>query len=268
MFPINLDDARLSHFASTINCQKGNFPFTYLGLPLGITKPNLEYFLPMVVRVEKRLCGIADFLDYGGKLLMVKSVLSSLPIYYMSCLDIPVTINEQIIEYMRHCLWRKKYSDVQAKGSALVAWKKICRPKNQGGLGVLDLGIQNKAILLKNLHQFYNKLDIPWVQLIWNSYYSDGNIPGNQLVGSFCWKSHLKLVDLFKAMARCNVGDGKSDYFWTDLWQSSCLQQKFPHLLSFSKCTNGTISEIVNYEYMEDLFHLPLSHQAFLELNQ
>jgi hypothetical protein len=55
--------------------KKENFPFTYLGLPLGITKPNLEYFLSMVVRVEKRICGIADFLDYGGKLLMVKSVL-------------------------------------------------------------------------------------------------------------------------------------------------------------------------------------------------
>jgi hypothetical protein len=161
MFPINLDDERLSHFASTLNCQKGSFPFTYLGLPLGITKPNLEYFLPMVVRVEKRLCGIADFLDYGGKLLMVKLVLSSLPISYMSCLDIPVTINEQIVKYIRHCLWRKKNSDVRAKGSALVAWKKICRPKNQGGLGVLDLGIQNKALLLKNLHKFHNKLDIP-----------------------------------------------------------------------------------------------------------
>jgi hypothetical protein len=54
MFPINLDDVRLSHFANTLNCQKGNFPFTYLGLPLGITKPNIEYFLSMVVRVEKK----------------------------------------------------------------------------------------------------------------------------------------------------------------------------------------------------------------------
>jgi mannosylglycoprotein endo-beta-mannosidase len=80
MFPINMNDERLSHFTNTLNCQKGSFPFTYLGLPLGITKPNIEYFLPMVVRVERRLCGIADFLDYGGKFLMVKSVLASLPI--------------------------------------------------------------------------------------------------------------------------------------------------------------------------------------------
>jgi hypothetical protein len=99
-----MDEERLTHFTSTLNCQKGSFPFTYLGLPLGLTKPTLDHFLPMVVRVERRLCGIADFLDYGGKLLMVKSVLASLPISYMSCLEIPVTINEQVVKYMRHCL--------------------------------------------------------------------------------------------------------------------------------------------------------------------
>jgi hypothetical protein len=38
MFPINMDDGRLSHFANTLNCQKVSFPFTYLGMPLGITK--------------------------------------------------------------------------------------------------------------------------------------------------------------------------------------------------------------------------------------
>jgi hypothetical protein len=48
----------------------------------------------MVSRVERRLGGIADFLDYGGKLLMVKSVLSSLPIFFMCCLDIPVSVKE------------------------------------------------------------------------------------------------------------------------------------------------------------------------------
>jgi hypothetical protein len=47
--------------------------------------------------------------------------------------------------------WRKKNSDVQARGNALVSWNKICRPKDQGGLGVLNLEIQNRALLLNNL---------------------------------------------------------------------------------------------------------------------
>ena len=186
----------------------------------------MESFLPMVTRVKKRLCSTADFLDYGGKLLMVKSVLASLPIFFMSCFEIPVTIQKQLSKYMRHCLWRKKIADVQAKGMALVAWDKVCRPKYQGGLGVLNLHIQNKALLLKNLHKIYNRMDVPWVNLIWNSYYSDGVLPGQQLEGSFWWKAHLRLIDSYKGMAKCNLGDGKSVYFWTDIWNENCLHHK------------------------------------------
>jgi hypothetical protein len=108
MIPINMDNTRLDHLAATLNCKKGSLPFTYLGLPLGITKPSPEHFLPMVQRVQHKLCGIADFLNYGGKIEMVKSVLSSLPMFYMDFLDIPVTIKDQVIKYMRHCLWRGK----------------------------------------------------------------------------------------------------------------------------------------------------------------
>jgi hypothetical protein len=154
MMPINLDEDRLSHFAITLQCKQSNLPFTYLGLPLGITKPSVEFFLPIVQRVERRLNGTADFLDYGGKLLMVKSVLSSLLIFFMCCLDIPVSIKKQIVRYMRHCLWRKKNNDVQSGGPALVAWEKIWRPKNQGGLGVLDLSTQNEVLFSKIFTSF------------------------------------------------------------------------------------------------------------------
>jgi hypothetical protein len=71
----------------------------------------------------------------------------------MCCLDIPVSIKEQLIKYMRHYLWRKKNGEVQSNGPALVSWDKICRPKNQGGLGVLNLSVQNNALLIKNLQK-------------------------------------------------------------------------------------------------------------------
>jgi hypothetical protein len=90
--PINMTPERLAHFAATLNCKVGTLPFTYLGLPPGITKPSLEYFLPIVQRVQKRFGGIADFLNYGGKLQMVKFILASLPIFFMCYLDVHVTI--------------------------------------------------------------------------------------------------------------------------------------------------------------------------------
>jgi hypothetical protein len=166
---------------------------------------------------------------------------------------------------MRHCLWRKKKNEVQANGSALVAWKKICRPKDQGGLGVLNLDIQNKALLLKNLHKFFNNHDIPWVHLVRESYYSGGNLPTNNMGASFWWKAHIKLLDLYKTMARCKIGNGKSANFWTDLWDENCMHQKFPHLVSFAKHTDWSVERVIHTEYLEDLFHLPLSQQAFEE---
>lgn len=39
-------------------------------------------------------------------------------------------------------------------------------PKEEGGFGVIDIEKQNKALLIKNLHKFFNKEDLPWVKLI------------------------------------------------------------------------------------------------------
>ena len=197
---------------------------------------------------------------------MVNSVMATLPISFLCCLDVPITIKEQVVKYMRHCLWRKKNNDVQAKGSALVAWKKIARPKNKGGLGVLNLHVQNDALLMKNRHKFYNKHDIPWVSLVWSSYYENGSLPGNHSEGSFWWRAHLKLVDQYKAMARCNIGDGKSVYFWTDLWQENCLHQKLPHLVSFAKNTNVTIFMLSILNILKTCFIFPFHQRHMLSL--
>lgn len=63
-----------------------------------------------------------------------------------------------------------------AKGKSLAAWNKVCKPKAKGGLGVINLRQQNKALLMKNLRKFYNKHDLPWVQLTWNTHYN-GLVP-------------------------------------------------------------------------------------------
>jgi hypothetical protein len=164
---------------------------------------------------------------------------------------------------MRHCLWRKKNGDVQAKGASLISWKKIAKPKNQGGLGVLNLDVQNKALLLKNLDKFYNDHDIPWVKLVKGAYYNNGTLPGVALEGSFWWRTHLKLIDTYKGLAKCNIGDGKSSLFWLD----NCLQHVLPHLFTYVRNHFMSVREVIDSEFLEDLFHLPLSQQAYSEIS-
>jgi hypothetical protein len=47
------------------------------------------------------------------------------------------------------------------KSGNLAAWSMVQLPKNKGVLGVINLRIQNDALLLKQLHKFYTKQDIP-----------------------------------------------------------------------------------------------------------
>jgi hypothetical protein len=35
------------------------------------------------------------------------------------------------------------------------------KPKEKGGLGVINLRLQNDALLMKHLHKFYNKVEVP-----------------------------------------------------------------------------------------------------------
>jgi len=66
MIPINISQDRLNHLARTFGCSTGSLPYTYLGLPLGLTKPRVEDFLPIVSGCEKRLVSASIFCPKRG----------------------------------------------------------------------------------------------------------------------------------------------------------------------------------------------------------
>lgn len=57
--------------------------FTYLRLPLGTIRPTITEFAPLINKIERRLSGINKFLSYNGRLILVNSVFSALPNFYM-----------------------------------------------------------------------------------------------------------------------------------------------------------------------------------------
>ena len=68
MIPINIDESTAADLASIFGCQVGKLPFTYLGLPVGTTRPKIVDFLPLVDCMERRLTASSCFLTQGGKL--------------------------------------------------------------------------------------------------------------------------------------------------------------------------------------------------------
>lgn len=106
MYPINVSEEKMHILSKTFQWQVGAMPFTCLGLPMGLTKPKVEAFLPMIQRIERRMASTSHFLSQVGRLQMVNAVFSSLPMYYMCTFRLPMTVIKKIDKYKLHFLWR------------------------------------------------------------------------------------------------------------------------------------------------------------------
>lgn len=136
----------------------------------------------------------------------------------------------------------------------------------QRGGGWTGCKTQNEAQLIKHLHKFFSREDIPWVSLVWEKYYSTGKLPGSSKKGSFWWRDILKLLSKFKGMARVEIGNGTSCFLWEDLLGNEILSQKFPELFSFAKNKQIIFAKGYAQAPLHNLFHLPLSQQAHNQL--
>jgi hypothetical protein len=70
-----------------------------------------------------------------------------------------MALHEYVDRVARYSMWSK--SDITGRSKPMVTWKKCTRSKR-----IINLRSQNKSLLLKHLDKFYNKKDIPWINLI------------------------------------------------------------------------------------------------------
>jgi hypothetical protein len=168
--------------------------------------------MPLMDHIERRVSATFLIMSYSGRVTMVNSLLSSIATFTMCSIQLNPKILEHVEKIRRHCLWNKKTDDGE-KCNSLVAWDMVCRPKKKGGLGILNLKLQNQGLLQKYLHKFYNKIDTPWVYLIWNSYYT-GKVPhAMSPSGSFWWRDIFKLTPIYRGITNIIIGDGSTTLF-------------------------------------------------------
>ena len=101
LIPINCHEDTYNCIATIFGCVVGKMPFTYLGLPMGTTRPSVLDLFPLVCRVERRLFATLNMISYGGKLSLLNSVITSLIIFALCTLKLPVSIIE-LLDKIRH----------------------------------------------------------------------------------------------------------------------------------------------------------------------
>ncbi|EEE51773.1 hypothetical protein OsJ_33218 [Oryza sativa Japonica Group] len=98
-------------------CSTGQFPFRYLGIPIHYRRLRNADWKEVVECFEKRLSSWkGKLLSTGGRLTLINSVLSSLPLYMMSFFAIPIGILTKLDYFRSRFYWQ---SDGQKKVSLM-----------------------------------------------------------------------------------------------------------------------------------------------------
>lgn len=160
-------------------------------------------------------------------------------------------------------MWRA--ADINDKGYNLAVWDKVTMPKKKGGLGVKNLYLHNDALLFKHLNKFYNKVDIPWVHVIYHSYYQLRVPHLTSARGSFWWKDICKLSVQFRGIAHCNTSMGDLARLWEDSLHQLPFSQKYPIMYSFASAKSLYLKGGLDKPSLLDLFKLPMSRMAYNE---
>lgn len=68
MIPLKVSQEEANRVSIFLGCKLGTMPFTYLGLPMGTTRPSFQDLMPFVHRIERRLSATSCFLNQGSRL--------------------------------------------------------------------------------------------------------------------------------------------------------------------------------------------------------
>jgi hypothetical protein len=96
-YPIQCSHIDLK-FLSQHNCKVADFPCCYLGLPLHYKKLPRSFMHEVIQKIANSLPGWKrGLMSYPGREMLIKSVLSAMPIYFLSILRCPNGILEKLI---------------------------------------------------------------------------------------------------------------------------------------------------------------------------
>lgn len=150
--------------------------------------------------------------------MLLKTVVSAIPLYGMSSFLLPQNLCNQIDSQVRWFWWG--YKADKTHYLSLLSGKKICRPTHDGGIGIRLMKDSNLALLSKVAWLMSLSSPRPWVHCLKAKYLRNTALftAESKPSSSWFWKGLLKSRPLI-SRGRCFlVANGSSICTWTDPW--------------------------------------------------
>nr|GEZ95577.1 hypothetical protein [Tanacetum cinerariifolium] len=135
--------------------------------------------------------------------------------YWASVYMLPNIVVINLEKLFRRFLWNSRDS---AKGKAKVTWSSVCKPKDQGGLGIKPLHKWNEVLLISQLSKLIDRKESLWVKWVNTRKLKNLRIweVDHSVNDSWGWKNLLMLKDKVKPYVLYKIGNGKDISAWHD----------------------------------------------------
>ncbi|GJX92507.1 RNA-directed DNA polymerase, eukaryota, reverse transcriptase zinc-binding domain protein [Tanacetum coccineum] len=236
--------------ANIIGCSTFSTPFSYLGVKVGMSPSRRKAWDEIIGKVSNRLSKWKiKTLSVGGRLTLIKSVLTSLPLYHMSLYKAPLGVLRDL-----ESLRRKFFNgaDINEKRFSMISWNKILASKQKGGLGVSSFFALNRSLLFKWVWRFLSQDASLWHRLIAVLYGNRSPFVHTGSVSSLSpWNCILKELNSLSAkginllaLLKKKVGNGANTLFWEDCWINDVpLSRSFPRLYALELKKGITVAD-------------------------
>ncbi|XP_074298290.1 uncharacterized protein LOC141629139 [Silene latifolia] len=159
-----VSDQLKQEILSVSGLKEGELPFRYLGLPIQTTRLQKKDCECLVEKICSKIHGYgARKFSFAGRLTLVQAVLKSLCSYWASLFVLPKGIIQRVEATCRNFLWD---GGTEYRRAPLVAWDKVCRTKEEGGLGLQDMEMWNKALVGRLVDWIYEGRNSVWVKWV------------------------------------------------------------------------------------------------------
>jgi len=144
---VNVESSSIGVYAKTLNCTLMRVPFKYMGIEVGGKPRKKQFSKPILNKLRDKLCVWNErFMSLAGRICLIKSILTVVPLFYLSFFKAPTTIYNSIISIQRRFLWAwgkdKRYIP-------WFSWDNVCKSLEEGGLGIKDVRLFNSVLLAK-----------------------------------------------------------------------------------------------------------------------
>ncbi|CAN1315223.1 LINE-1 retrotransposable element ORF2 protein [Linum perenne] len=248
MFPVG-DVPDAANLASLFGCSSASLPSTYLGLPFGSRGFTKKLWDPVIDSLGKRLqTWKARFLSFGGRLTLIKSVLSSLPVYFLSLFKAPSSVILALERIQNRFLW-SGVSD--SEKIHWINWNLVKTPRSLGGLGVQDLRSLNTALLCKWHWRFVVDRTAWWRRMIISKCGTGSSewqpIWPFRSAGLSLWRWVVSFSPTFWSYGFIDPGGGMCA-FWLNFWvRGVSLVRMFPRVAAAAQHLEALISNIATF---------------------